>query len=272
MALQTAGLKYIGMRNEQSACYAAQAIGYLTGKPGVCLVVPGPGLLHCYGGMANAQVNCWPLLVLAGSAPVDHEGIGGFQECPQVELSRPYCKYSARPANASLIPLHVEKAVRYASYGRPGVAYLDFPANLLQSKVLESSVYKQYSHPLPPLIYPDHDLLKDAVSLIKGAKRPLIIIGKGAAYAKAESPIRHLIAETNIPFIASPMGKGVVPDNSKHCVQPARSLALQKADVVLLLGARLNWMLHFGREPRYAANVKVIQVSKCNKTDHSSYQ
>ncbi|CAB3234048.1 unnamed protein product [Arctia plantaginis] len=97
LAFQLAGLKYVGMRNEQAACYAAQAVGYLTGKPGVCLAVSGPGLLHCIGGMANAQVNCWPLIVIAGSCPQDHEGIGGFQEWPQVESSRLYCKYAVRP-------------------------------------------------------------------------------------------------------------------------------------------------------------------------------
>lgn len=261
MAMQAAGLKYIGMRNEQAACYAAQAIGYLTGKPGVCLVVSGPGLLHVTGGMANAQVNCWPLLVIAGSTNEDHEGIGGFQEYPQVEISRPYCKYAARPANALLIPQHIEKAVRYATYGRPGVSYLDFPGNLLLSKVPEQSVPRQYVHPSPPLIYPDHDALADAVKLIKSAKRPLVIVGKGAAYARAEHPIRKLIQEANLPFLATPMGKGVVPDTSEQCVQSARTLALQKADVILLLGARLNWMLHFGRAPRFAADVKVIQVS-----------
>lgn len=133
MALQASGLKYIGFRNEQSACYAAQAIGYLTQKPGVCLVVPGPGLLHCFGGMANAQINCWPLLVIAGSTFQDHEGIGGFQEYPQVDASRLYCKYAARPPNVESIPTHIEKAVRYSTYGRPGVAYLDFPGNLLKA-------------------------------------------------------------------------------------------------------------------------------------------
>lgn len=118
MAMQTAGIKYIGMRNEQSACYAAQAIGYLTGKPAVCLVVAGPGLLHVTGGMANAQVNCWPLLVIAGASFQEHEGLGAFQEFPQVEASRPYCKYAARPPSIPLIPLHVEKAVRLATYGK----------------------------------------------------------------------------------------------------------------------------------------------------------
>lgn len=106
--------------------------------------------------------------------------------------------------------------------------------------------------------------------LIKSAKRPLVIVGKGAAYARAEHPIRKLMQEANLPFLATPMGKGVVPDTAEQCVQPARSLALQQADVILLLGGRLNWMLHFGRAPRYAADVKVIQVDLCAEEMHNS--
>ncbi|XP_059618781.1 2-hydroxyacyl-CoA lyase 1 [Phlebotomus argentipes] len=269
MAMQAAGLKFIGMRNEQSACYAAQAIGYLTGKPGVCLVVSGPGLLHCCGGMANAQVNCWPLLVIAGSTSVDHEGIGGFQECPQVELSRPYCKYAARPHNASLIAQHVEKAVRLATFGRPGVSYLDFPGNILQAKVSASTV-DYYSCPEVPLCHPEPKSVQEAANLLALAKRPLVIIGKGAAYARAEESVRKLIQNANLPFLATPMGKGVVPDAAPQCVASARTLALQKADVILLLGARLNWILHFGRPPRFAADVKVIQVDLCPEELHNS--
>uniref|UniRef100_A0A1A9W0X6 2-hydroxyacyl-CoA lyase n=1 Tax=Glossina brevipalpis TaxID=37001 RepID=A0A1A9W0X6_9MUSC len=260
IAFQSAGLKYIGMRNEQAACYAAQAIGYLTGKPGVCLVVSGPGLLHVTGGMANAQLNCWPLLVLGGSTNEDHEGIGGFQESPQVELSRPYCKYSARPPTAALIPLHIEKAIRYATYGRPGVAYLDFPGNLLQATAKTESIYKTLPYTPPPLIYPVHDEIIRAAQLLRSAQRPLIIIGKGAAYGKAENILRHFIENTNFPFLPTPMGKGVVSDTAIQCVSSARTLALQKADVILLLGARLNWILHFGRPPRYSKDVKFIQV------------
>lgn len=260
MAIQAAGLKYVGMRNEQSACYAAQAIGYLTGKPGVCLVVSGPGLLHVTGGMANAQVNCWPLLVMAGATFEDHEGIGGFQEYPQVEMSRPYCKYAARPPHAAMIPTHIEKAVRLATYGRPGAAYIDLPGNLLQAQVAVEQIPKQYAHPKPPLICANDALVRNAVAVLKSAQRPLVIVGKGAAYARAEHTIRQLIERSNLPVLATPMGKGVVSDTDSHSVAPARTLALQKADVILLLGARLNWILHFGRSPRYATDVKVIQV------------
>lgn len=270
MAMQAAGLKYIGMRNEQAACYSAQAIGYLTGKPGVCLVVSGPGLLHVTGGMANAQVNCWPLLIIGGATNEDHEGIGGFQECPQVELTRPYCKYAARPPNASLIPMHIEKAVRYATYGRPGVAYLDFPGNLLQSKVNVDTVSPVFAHPAPPLVYPDPEDIRRAMKFLTTAKRPLVIIGKGAAYAHAENILRHFIDNTNLPFLPTPMGKGVVSDTATQCVSSARTYALQNADVVLLLGARLNWILHFGRPPRFDKDVKVIQVDLCPEELHNS--
>lgn len=248
------------MRNEQSACYAAQAIGYLTGTPGACLVVSGPGLLHTCSGMANAQINAWPLLVIGGSVSQDHEGIGGFQECNQVELSRPYCKYAARPPSLSLIPLHVEKAVRLARVGRPGVSYLDFPGNLLQARISEDDVPKYYTIRDIPVVYPDPNLIKKAAALLIEAEKPLVIIGKGCAYANADKEVNHLVKNANLPFLPTPMGKGVVPDDSELSVAPARSYALQNADVILLLGARLNWILHFGRPPRFRKDVKIIQV------------
>lgn len=186
-----------------------------------------------------------------------------------MEYSRPYCKYAARPHSAGLIPLHVEKAVRMTTFGRPGVAYLDMPGNILQAKVtLDCS--EQYAHPAPPLAFPDPIQVQQAVELLMSAKNPLVIVGKGAAYARAEEQVRKLIGQTNLPFLATPMGKGVVSDSSQHCVASARTLALQKADVVLLLGARLNWILHFGRAPRFNEKVKVIQVDICAEEMHNS--
>lgn len=270
MALQMADIHYIGMRNEQAACYAAQAMGYLTGVPGAVLCVSGPGVLHAFGGMANAQINCWPVLVIGGAAAQDHEGIGGFQECNQVELARPYCKYSARPPSIALIPLHVEKAVRLAKNGRPGAAYLDFPANLLSGRVDSSTIPPQYGPTDIPTIYPDPKKIQEAIEVLAQAKRPLVIVGKGAAYSRAENEVNELIETTNLPFLATPMGKGVVSDTSPKCIQPARSLALQKADVILLLGARLNWILHFGRPNRFSPDVKVIQIDVSAEELHNS--
>ncbi|XP_078047285.1 2-hydroxyacyl-CoA lyase [Augochlora pura] len=270
LCMQTAGLQYLGFRNEQAACYAAQAYGYLTRKPAVVLCVSGPGLLHVIGGMANAQVNCWPVIVIGGSCAEDHEGIGGFQEWPQVEASKPYCKYAARPPMAAVVPLHVEKAFRLSTYGRPGAAYLDLTATILNQSADEEKIYKVNPCPPPPLVFPDHRLIQEAADLLMRAKRPLLIVGKGAAYSRAEKEIRSLVYSTSIPFLPTPMGKGVVPDTHERCVSSTRTFALQQSDVILLLGARLNWMLHFGKPPRFLPNVKVIQVDICPEELHNS--
>lgn len=180
-----------------------------------------------------------------------------------MEFSRPYCKYAARPPSASLIPMHVEKAVRLSKYGRPGVSYLDFPGNILAGMVSADSIPKQYSSPEIPIPFPNPTLIRSSVQLLMSAKRPLVIVGKGAAYARAEKYVNDLINGSNLPFLATPMGKGVVADDSEKSVASARSFALQNADVILLLGARLNWILHFGRPPRYNEHVKVIQIDSC---------
>lgn len=193
-----------------------------------------------------------------------------IKECPQVELSRPYCKYAARPPSATLIPTHVEKAVRLATYGRPGACYLDLPGNILSSRISSDRVVKTYIHPEAPLAFPNPKDILQAVEALTNAKRPLVIIGKGAAYARSETYLRQLIHQTNLPFLATPMGKGVVPDTARQSIAAARTLALQKADVVLLLGARLNWMLHFGRSPRFSPDVKVIQVDVNVEEMHNS--
>lgn len=180
-----------------------------------------------------------------------------------MELARPYCKYSARPPSVHLIPMHVEKAVRLTIYGRPGAAYLDFPGNILSQCIPEDSIPRQYNVAPIPVIYPQPTLIQKAVDTLVQAKRPLVIIGKGAAYARAENEVTSLINYTNLPFLATPMGKGVVPDIHKNSIAPARSLALQEADCILLIGARFNWILHFGRPPRFSSNVKIIQIDIC---------
>ncbi|XP_069874723.1 2-hydroxyacyl-CoA lyase 1 isoform X3 [Dipodomys merriami] len=263
LAAQELGIRYIGMRNEQAACYAASAIGYLTGRPGVCLVVSGPGLIHALGGMANANINCWPLIVIGGSCERNQEAMGAFQEFPQVEACRLYSKFSARPASIETIPFVIEKAVRNSIYGRPGACYVDIPADFVTRQVDVSSIkFKECCLP-PPISMADTSAVNMAASVIRNAKQPLLIIGKGAAYAHAEENIQKLVEQCNLPFLPTPMGKGVVPDNHPNCVGAARSRALKYADVIVLFGARLNWILHFGLPPRYHPHVKFIQVDIC---------
>lgn len=263
IAAQVAGIKYVGMRNEQAACYAASAVGYLTGRPAVCLVVSGPGLIHALSGMANSNMNCWPVIVLGGSSDTNQETMGAFQEFPQVETCRLYSKFSARPSSLEAIPSVVERAVRTSMYGRPGACYIDIPGDFV-NKMIDRSAVRFPECCLPrPISLADSSEIQKAVAVLKNAQNPLIIVGKGAAFSRAEDSIRRLVDECGLPFLPTPMGKGVVPDNHPLCVAAARSSALQNADVILLLGARLNWILHFGLPPRFRPDVKIIQVDIC---------
>ncbi|KAJ1879460.1 hypothetical protein H4R99_006652 [Coemansia sp. RSA 1722] len=256
-AIQAEGIKFISFRNEQSCSYAASAWGYLSQKPGVCLVVSGPGVVHALAGLVNSQVNTWPLVLIGGSCETSLEGAGAFQECLQVEMCRPYTKYSARPPSVGLIPAVVERAFRHSVVGRPGAAYVDLPADFIQGFV-EKDQMAVVPAVRPTFAQADPEDIKQAVEVLMDAKSPLIIIGKGAAYARAEDEIRQFVDKYQAPFLPTPMGKGVVPDMHPRNASSARSSALKGADVILLLGARVNWILHFGK--RFNSKAKIIQI------------
>ncbi|KAF0492559.1 2-hydroxyacyl-CoA lyase 1 [Gigaspora margarita] len=259
-AIISEGIKFIGFRNEQSLSYAAGAYGFLSGHPGVCLVVSGPGVVHALAGLVNAQVNCWPLLLIGGSSDTHQQGMGAFQELDQVTLCRSYTKISTRPPSISQIPNVIDKAIKTSIYGRPGPVYIDLPADFIQGSINYESMNLPGRAADPPKSLADPQSVEEAVRLLLGAKKPLVIIGKGAAYSCAEREINEFIEKTRIPFLPTPMGKGVVSDSHPLCVSAARSKAIADADVVILLGARLNWILHFGAPPKFNKNVKFIQV------------
>ena len=257
-AAQKLGIRYLGFRNEQAASYAAGVVGYLTGRPGGCLAVSGPGMIHAVAGLANAQANCWPMLLVGGANDSYQNQSGAFQEAPQVEAARPFSKWAARPDSFARVPEYVEQAVRTTVYGRPGAAYLDLPNDIISA---EGEAPAQPPRcPDAPRSFADPSSVERALAALRSAKRPLVIVGKGAAFARAETQARAFVESTGIPFLATPMGKGVIPDSSRQSVATARSFALQNADLVLLIGARLNWMLHFGRPPRFSPDVRVLQI------------
>jgi 2-hydroxyacyl-CoA lyase 1 len=260
IAAQREGIRYLGLRNEQAASYAAGAVGYLTGRPGACLAVSGPGMVHAIAGLANAWANCWPMILLGGANDSYQDGQGAFQEAPQVEAARPFVKYAARPDRLERVPFYIEQAVRTSIYGRPGAVYLDLPNDIISAGSEEASVDFKPRCADPPRTLAEPESIQKALSALRSAERPLVIVGKGAAYARAEGEVREFIERTRLPFLASPMGKGVVPDDHPLSVAPARSYALQNADLVLLIGARLNWILHFGLPPRFAEGVRVLQI------------
>ena len=257
---QKAGIKYIGMRNEQSASYAAQAVGYLTGRPGAALVVSGPGVVHGLAGLANAQQNFWPMILIGGASPTYQNGMDSFQEERQVLIATPFCKFAHGVEHVHRIPFYVEKAVRQSIYGRPGAVYLDMPDDIIGGEIDEADVPEVATIPEPPRSTAPMENIEAALDLLETAKRPLVIVGKGMAWSRAEDELRAFIERTKLPFLASPLGKGVIDDNHPLSVGAARSHALKEADVIFLMGARLNWIMHYGLPPRFNKDVKVIQL------------
>lgn len=262
---QLRGMKYFGFRREDAAVDAAAAAGYLTQKPGVALTVSAPGFLNGLTALAQATKNCFPLIMISGSSErhiIDLDQ-GDYEGLDQYNVAKPFCKAAYRVDRAQDMGLAVARAVRTALSGRPGGVYLDLPANTIgqQIEVTDDSDAGIYEVVDPaPKQAPSDEAINRAVEVIKGAKKPLIILGKGAAYAQSEKLVQKLVADTDIPFLPMSMAKGLISDEDKHSAAAARSLSLSGADVVILIGARLNWMLSHGAAPTFNPNAKFVQL------------
>ena len=259
-AAASEGIRYIGTRHEQAAGYAAQAISYLKGRIGACLVVSGPGMTNAISALGNAWANCWPMLLIGGSSNQALNHMGDFQAAPQMDLAKPFCKWVGQAERIDLIPRYIATAVRHSISGRPGPVYLDLPGDVIASSLEEDDLTYPPRVEAPPAPQVDPASIKAALAALKSARQPLAIIGKGAAWAGAEGQVRRFIEETRMPFLPSPMGKGVVPDGHPLSVAAARSYALQNADLVFTIGARLNWIMHFGLPPRFREDLRVVQL------------
>ncbi|EEF34310.1 2-hydroxyphytanoyl-CoA lyase, putative [Ricinus communis] len=262
------GIRFVAFHNEQSAGYAASAYGYLTGKPGLLLTVSGPGCVHGLAGLSNAMVNTWPMVMISGSCDQNDVGKGDFQELDQIEAVKPFVKFSVKVKDIKEIPNCVFQVLDRAVSGRPGGCYLDIPSDVLHQTVDESEAESLLSDAFKPKSIVNEFNTKSsdferAAELLRTAERPLIVFGKGAAYARAESELKKLVELTGIPFLPTPMGKGILPDNHELAASAARSLAIGKCDVALVVGARLNWLLHFGQPPKWSKDVKFILVDVC---------
>lgn len=262
---QLRGMKFFGFRREDAAVDAAAAAGYLTQKSGVALTVSAPGFLNGLTALAQATKNCFPLIMISGSSErhiIDLDQ-GDYEGLDQYNVAKPFCKAAYRVDRAQDMGLAVARAVRTALSGRPGGVYLDLPANTIgqQIEVTDDSDAGIYEVVDPaPKQAPSDEAINRAVEVIKGAKKPLIILGKGAAYAQSEKLVQKLVAEADIPFLPMSMAKGLISDEDKHSAAAARSLSLSGADVVILIGARLNWMLSHGAAPTFNPNAKFVQL------------
>ena len=248
---QASGIRVLSFRHEQNAGYAAAIAGFLTKKPGVCLTVSAPGFLNGLTALAHATTNCYPMILISGSSEREIVDLqqGDYEEMDQLAVAKPLCKAAFRVLHAADIGIGVARALRAAVSGRPGGVYLDLPAKLF-GQVIDAEKGKKslvkVIDPAPAQI-PAPEAVRRALDLLKSAARPLIILGKGAAYAQADAAIRTLVEKSGAPFLPMSMAKGLLSDMHPQCAGAARSTVLKDSDVVLMIGARLNWLLSHGK-------------------------
>ncbi len=263
---QAEGMRVVSFRHEQNAGNAAAIAGFLTKKPGVCVTVSAPGFLNGLTALANATTNCFPMILISGSSEREIVDLqqGDYEEMDQLAIAKPLCKAAFRVLHAQDIGIAVARAIRAAVSGRPGGVYLDLPAKLF-SQVMDAaegakSLVKVID-PAPAQL-PAPSAIARALDVLKGASRPLIILGKGAAYAQADDEIRALVEKSGLPFLQMSMAKGLLPDTHPQSAGAARSMVLKEADVVLLIGARLNWLLSHGKGKSWGepGSKKFIQI------------
>jgi oxalyl-CoA decarboxylase len=262
---QAEGIRVLSFRHEQNAGYAASIAGFLTKKPGVCLTVSAPGFLNGLTALAHATTNCFPMILISGSSEREIVDLqqGDYEEMDQLAIAKPLCKAAFRVLHAADIGIGVARAIRAAVSGRPGGVYLDLPAKLfgqvMNAEAGKKSLVKVID--AAPAQIPAPDSIKRALDVLKSAKKPLIILGKGAAYAQADDAIKALVEKSGVPFLPMSMGKGLLPDTHPQCAGAARSTVLKDSDVVMLIGARLNWLLSHGKGKSWGdAPKKFIQI------------
>ncbi len=262
---QAAGIRVLSFRHEQNAGYAASIAGFLTKKPGVCLTVSAPGFLNGLNALAHATTNCFPMILISGSSEREIVDLqqGDYEEMDQLAIAKPLCKAAYRVLHAQDIGIGLARAIRAAVSGRPGGVYLDLPAKLFGQVMNADAGRKSLVKVIDaaPAQIPAPASVKRALDVLKSAKRPLIILGKGAAYAQADEAIKNFVEKSGAPFLPMSMAKGLLPDLHPQCAGAARSTVLKDADVVMLIGARLNWLLSHGKGKTWGeAPKKFIQI------------
>jgi thiamine pyrophosphate-dependent acetolactate synthase large subunit-like protein len=250
------GIRNIGVRHQQAAVLMATAQNYVAGRlTAVAILSAGPAVTNAVTGVLVAWDNCWPVVVLGGRRPLSMRGMGSFQELDAVPIFQSITKWSAVIGATEKIPEYLAHAFQIAMTGRPGPVYLDMPEDVLTGLVRSHDVPSTPVTDAPAL---DYEMVAKAAEALLSAERPALIVGKGVRWAEAYEELSRLVDDFGIPFIASPMGRGYLPDDHPLCFNEARVLLQSRADVVLLAGARLDWTIRFGSE--FDRDAKLIQI------------
>ena len=254
------GIRLLDGRHEQGVAFMAQAHARVLGRPSVCMASSGPGTVNLASGLANALVDCAPVVALGGASPLAQFASGAFQEIDQVAIMRPVTKWAERVYEARRIPQYLNMAFGQAVSGKPGPVYLDFPGDVLDQEVDEQSVRWPGKSKGLARAAASMEAVSAAVELLEKARRPIILTGSGILWSQAAAQLQKLVEATGIPFYTTPQGRGVIAEDHPLFYANARSAAYKEADLVLVVGTRLNHVFGFGRPPRFSASAPFIRI------------
>ena len=262
LAAMAEGVRGIDVRHEQAAAMMAQAYARVRFRPGVCLGASGPGTMNLVTGLANALIDCAPVVAFGGASPMSTFGTGAFQEIDQLAVMRPVTKHADRVLDTARIPEYVDMAFRMAMSGKPGPVYLDLPGDLLYRQVDEDKVW------WPPIAdesararpTASTQRVGELVERMARAQRPIILSGSGVLWSQASEALHAFVDATGIPFYTTPQGRGVIPEDHPCAYAQARSTAFKEADFVLVVGTRLNFVFSHGKPPRFAADACFARI------------
>ena len=254
------GIRTIDCRHEQGAAMAAHGYARAKRSPGVCLAASGPATTNLLTGIANAYLDCVPMVALGGAAAVRSFDSDAFQEYDQLAMARPVTRWAARVHHADRMPEYLNIAMRKAQGPKPGPTYLDLPGDALYKRVDEASAWFPQGGQRPARPAPNTSAVAQAIEILGKAERPIVLTGSGVFWSDASAELKAFVEQAKIPFFTTPQGRGVVPEDHELAFVAARGQAFREADVILVVGTRFNFIVSFGHPPRFAENVKVIQI------------
>ncbi len=259
------GVRFVDARDERAAVHMAHAHGELAGAPGVAMVTAGPGVTNTVTALANAHVARAPVVLIGGAAPRPQVGLGALQELPQVEIMRPITRAAWTVRDARQVPAALDRAWRLAlgggggGDGDPGPVYIEFPTDVLRERLPESLFETALAPPPPPRPRPpDAKEAARAAAEIWSAEKPLVISGRGAR--GAGDGLVRLLDATGAVYLDTQESRGLVPDGHPATVGAMRSAAMRDADLVVLVGRRLDYQLGYG-SPAVFPNARFVRVA-----------
>ena len=256
------GVRLIDVRHEQAAAMMAQAYARVRNRPGVCAGASGPGTINLTTGLANALVDCAPVVALGGAAPIQQWGTGAFQEIDQMAIMRPVTKWAERIHDTRRIPEYVDRAFRTAMSGKPGPVYLDLPGDVLYREVEEDDVRWPDDPANRPVPRPaaSAEEVERVLRALEAARRPILLTGSGVLWSGAAHQLGAFVDRTGIPFYTTPQGRGAIPEDHDACYPLARSLAFRETDLIVVVGTRLNYVFSHVKPPRFPADAPIVRI------------